>query len=46
VEGIVDRINGGAATAVREALAQKPGALSRKKVVVWACACATFSASR
>ena len=30
-------INGGGATAVREALAQRPAALSRKKVVVWAC---------
>jgi len=30
-------INGGAATAVRESLAQKPDALSRKKVVVWTC---------
>lgn len=30
-------INGGGATAVRETLAQKPAALSHKKVVVWAC---------
>ena len=30
-------INGGGATAVRETLAQKPTALSHKKVVVWAC---------
>lgn len=30
-------VNGGGATAVRETLAQKPAALSRKKVVVWAC---------
>jgi len=40
VEGIIDgasRINGSTATAVREALAQKPGALSRKKVGVWTC---------
>jgi alginate O-acetyltransferase complex protein AlgJ len=35
-------INGGAATAVREALAQKPGALSRKKVVVWTCSVRDF----
>jgi hypothetical protein len=30
-------VNGGGATAVRETLAQRPGTLSRKKVVVWAC---------
>ncbi len=30
-------INGGGATAVREALAQKRGGLSHKNVVVWAC---------
>jgi SGNH hydrolase-like domain, acetyltransferase AlgX len=30
-------INGGGATAVRETLAQKPAALSHKKVIVWAC---------
>ena len=30
-------INGGGATAVRETLAQKPAALTHKKVVVWAC---------
>ena len=35
-------INGGAATAVREALAQRPGALSRKKVVVWTCSVRDF----
>jgi hypothetical protein len=35
-------INGGAATAVRETLAQKPGALSRKKVVVWTCSVRDF----
>jgi hypothetical protein len=34
--------NGGAATAVREALAQKSGALSRKKVVVWTCSVRDF----
>jgi hypothetical protein len=30
-------INGGGATAVREAVAQKPAALAHKKIVVWAC---------
>jgi len=30
-------INGGGATAVRETLAQRPAALGRKKIVVWAC---------
>lgn len=35
-------INGGEATAVREVLTQKPGALSRKKVVVWTCSVRDF----
>jgi hypothetical protein len=30
-------LNGGGATGVRELLAQKPGALRKKSVVVWAC---------
>jgi hypothetical protein len=30
-------VNGGGATAVRETLAQRPGTLNRKKVVLWAC---------
>lgn len=35
-------INGGGATAVRETLARKPGALEHKQVVVWACTARDF----